>query len=76
MVKGSRQNPDPTVLPIIEKSRKLANIVPGGKAMTLIAYVMEFEGNYGSHLIVVSNVVSVNCWIPPTQHPRCLKGQC
>ncbi|KAI3977538.1 hypothetical protein MKX01_000451 [Papaver californicum] len=33
--KGSRPKPDPTVLPIIEKSRKLANIMPGGKPVSL-----------------------------------------
>ncbi|KAI3836736.1 hypothetical protein MKW92_036113, partial [Papaver armeniacum] len=33
--KGSKPKPDPTVLPIIEKSRKLANIMPGGKPVSL-----------------------------------------
>ncbi|MCL7035213.1 hypothetical protein MKW94_022848 [Papaver nudicaule] len=33
--KGSRPKPDPTVLPIIEKSRKLANIMPSGKPVSL-----------------------------------------
>ncbi|KAK6126888.1 hypothetical protein DH2020_039369 [Rehmannia glutinosa] len=31
--KGSKPKPDPTVLPIIEESRKLTNIMPGGKPM-------------------------------------------
>ncbi|RVW96339.1 Peroxisomal fatty acid beta-oxidation multifunctional protein AIM1 [Vitis vinifera] len=29
--KGSKPRPDPSVLPIIEESRRLANIMPGGK---------------------------------------------
>ncbi|KAI3857999.1 hypothetical protein MKW92_004513 [Papaver armeniacum] len=33
--KGSRPKPDPTVLPIIEKSRKLANIMPDGQPVSL-----------------------------------------
>lgn len=31
--KGSKPKPDPSVLPIIEESRKLANIMPEGKVM-------------------------------------------
>ncbi|CAI9100353.1 OLC1v1037333C1 [Oldenlandia corymbosa var. corymbosa] len=33
--KGSQPKPDPSVLPIIEESRKLANVMPGGKAITV-----------------------------------------
>jgi len=29
--KGSKPKPDPSVLSIVEKSRKLTNIMPGGK---------------------------------------------
>ena len=31
--KGSRPKPDPSVLPIIEESRQLMNIMPGGKVL-------------------------------------------
>lgn len=29
--KGSKPRPDPSVLPIIEESRRITNIMPGGK---------------------------------------------
>jgi hypothetical protein len=37
------------------------------QVMALIAYLMEFKGNYGPHLIIVPNAVLVNwkvsyCW--------------
>lgn len=31
-----------------------------GQVMALIAYLMEFKGNYGPHLIIVPNAVLVN----------------
>ncbi|XP_073043286.1 peroxisomal fatty acid beta-oxidation multifunctional protein AIM1-like [Primulina eburnea] len=33
--KGSKPKPDPSVLPIIEESRRLTNIMPGGKPITV-----------------------------------------
>ncbi|CAI9100356.1 OLC1v1037336C1 [Oldenlandia corymbosa var. corymbosa] len=33
--KGSKPQPDPSVLPIIEESRKLANVMPGGKPISV-----------------------------------------
>ncbi|GLT98555.1 hypothetical protein SLE2022_160550 [Rubroshorea leprosula] len=33
--KGSKPKPDPTVLPIIEESRRLTNIMPGGKPISV-----------------------------------------
>ncbi|GAB2219745.1 hypothetical protein Droror1_Dr00007382 [Drosera rotundifolia] len=33
--KGSKPKPDPSVLPIIEESRKLTNIMPGGKPISV-----------------------------------------
>ncbi|RVW38363.1 Peroxisomal fatty acid beta-oxidation multifunctional protein AIM1 [Vitis vinifera] len=33
--KGSKPRPDPSVLPIIEESRRLANIMPGGKPISV-----------------------------------------
>lgn len=30
------------------------------QVMSLIAYLMEFKGNYGPHLIIVPNAVMVN----------------
>ncbi|KAL3532465.1 hypothetical protein ACH5RR_005986 [Cinchona calisaya] len=33
--KGSKPKPDPSVLPIIEESRKLANVMPGGKPISV-----------------------------------------
>ncbi|XVF88559.1 hypothetical protein PTKIN_Ptkin19aG0060500 [Pterospermum kingtungense] len=33
--KGSRPKPDPSVLPIIEESRQLTNIMPGGKPISV-----------------------------------------
>lgn len=30
------------------------------QVMALIAYLMEFKGNYGPHLIIVPNAVLVN----------------
>jgi enoyl-CoA hydratase/3-hydroxyacyl-CoA dehydrogenase len=33
--KGSKPRPDPSVLPIIEESRRLANIMPNGKVLLL-----------------------------------------
>ena len=35
--RGSKPKPDPSVLPIIEESRRLTNIMPGGKV--LLAYI-------------------------------------
>lgn len=31
--KGSRPKPDPSVLPILEESRRIANIMPDGKVL-------------------------------------------
>lgn len=31
--KGEKPKPDPSVLPIIEESRRLTNIMPGGKVL-------------------------------------------
>ncbi|KAF5742977.1 peroxisomal fatty acid beta-oxidation multifunctional protein AIM1 isoform X1 [Tripterygium wilfordii] len=33
--KGSKPKPDPSVLPIIEESRRLANLMPGGKPISV-----------------------------------------
>ncbi|GER45401.1 fatty acid oxidation complex subunit alpha [Striga asiatica] len=33
--KGSKPKPDPTVLPIIEESRRLTNVMPGGKPISV-----------------------------------------
>ncbi|KAL5838345.1 hypothetical protein ACOSQ3_015514 [Xanthoceras sorbifolium] len=33
--KGSKPKPDPSVLPIIEESRRLSNIMPGGKPISI-----------------------------------------
>lgn len=33
--KGSKPRPDPSVLPIVEESRRLANIMPGGKPISV-----------------------------------------
>ncbi|KAJ4957858.1 hypothetical protein NE237_024969 [Protea cynaroides] len=33
--KGSKPKPDPSVLPIIEESRRLTNVMPGGKPITV-----------------------------------------
>ncbi|XP_015898310.3 peroxisomal fatty acid beta-oxidation multifunctional protein AIM1 [Ziziphus jujuba] len=33
--RGSRPKPDPTVLPIVEESRQLTNIMPGGKPISV-----------------------------------------
>nr|XP_027071533.1 peroxisomal fatty acid beta-oxidation multifunctional protein AIM1-like [Coffea arabica] len=33
--KGSKAKPDPSVLPIIDESRKLANVMPGGKPISV-----------------------------------------
>ena len=35
--RGSKPKPDPSVLPIIEESRRLTNIMPGGKV--LLVYI-------------------------------------
>lgn len=32
--KGSKPRPDPSVLPIIEESRRLTNVMPGGKVVS------------------------------------------
>ncbi|XP_039022876.1 peroxisomal fatty acid beta-oxidation multifunctional protein AIM1-like [Hibiscus syriacus] len=37
--KGSKPKPDPSVLPIIEESRRLTNIMPTGKLSTLASKV-------------------------------------
>jgi hypothetical protein len=34
------------------------------QVMALIAYLMEFKGNYGPHLIIVPNAVLVNWKVP------------
>lgn len=37
--KGSKPKPDPSVLSIIEESRRLTNIMPGGKVCTLASKI-------------------------------------
>jgi SNF2 family DNA or RNA helicase len=36
------------------------------QVMALIAYLMEFKGNYGPHLIIVPNAVLVNWKVAST----------
>ena len=40
--------------------------------MALIAYLMEFKGNYGPHLIIVPNAVLVN-WKVHLLCPSCIE---
>lgn len=54
--KGSKPKPDPSVLPIVDESRKLMNIMPGGKVFSLLfffkrkLYDMKFSTLGGSFL--------------------------
>lgn len=41
--KGSKPKPDPTVLPIINESRRRANIMPNGK-VSFVCYCIKFNG--------------------------------
>lgn len=44
--KGSQPKPDPAVLPIIEQSRRMTNIMPGGKVLLFsFKYGMLFTQN-------------------------------
>lgn len=40
--------------------RHLLTFFPDFQVMALIAYLMEYKGNYGPHLIIVPNAVMVN----------------
>lgn len=57
--------PDAQLLPlclILKSDAKFGNMVIllCKQVMSLIAYLMEFKGNYGPHLIIVPNAVLVN----------------
>lgn len=42
------------ILSVLDSLKQLVQV------MSLIAYLMEFKGNYGPHLIIVPNAVLVN----------------
>lgn len=55
--KGSKPKPDPSVLPIIEESRKLANVMPGGKVFPHYKNLYRSILRYDRHDLASSSAV-------------------
>jgi len=52
--KGSKPKPDPSVLPMMEESRKLTNVIPNGKVRKQI-----------DRISLLINFISCECLIKP-----------